>query len=175
MELEERIDIMAYLKARSEAIDREMEKIIPHQATSEWAERIFGKARYAYDVESLQGALNTPIWDLLDRGGKRWRPILFLLSLEAVGGDSQKNHHFSAIFEMVHNGTLMIDDIQDDSQLRRGKPCTYKIFGVDVAINAGNAMYYLPYVLIRDAKDFSPEKKNQLLDIYMQEMLNIHI
>ncbi len=49
----------------------------------------------------------------------------------------------AASAEMIHNGTLMVDDIEDDSELRRGKSCIHKTYGVDVAINAGNAMYFL--------------------------------
>ena len=81
---------------------------------------------------------------MLDRGGKRWRPALFLLICEALGNDSDYCLDFSIIPEVIHNGTLVIDDIEDASELRRGKPCTYKIFQMDIAVNAGNAMYYLP-------------------------------
>lgn len=169
------IDIEAYLKHESEKVNAEIEKIVPHTINYAWVEKTFGKASYAYDVESIQKGIAEPIWNLLDRGGKRWRPALFLLALGAVGGDTKKFYHFSALPEMVHNGTLMIDDIEDNSDLRRGKPCTHLVYGVDVAINAGNAMYYLPYTLIRDAKDISPDKKLALLDIYTQEMMNVHI
>ncbi len=169
------MDIEKYLTEQSKGINHEIEKIVPHTIDGKWVEKVFGKASYAYDVESIQKSIADPIWNLLDRGGKRWRPVLFLLSLEAVGGDVNKYKHYSAIFEMVHNGTLMIDDIEDSSDLRRGQPCTHKVYGVDVAINAGNAMYYLPYTLIRDAKELSPEKRMALADIYGQEMLNVHI
>lgn len=169
------IDIVEYLKEQSKLVNAEIEKIVPHQITNEWMEKTFGKPSYAYDVESIQKGIVNPIWDLLDRGGKRWRPALFLLSIEAVGGDSKKYRKFSALPEIVHNGTLMIDDIEDSSELRRGKPCTHKTFGIDIAVNAGNAMYYLPYPLIRDANDIPAEKKLQLIDIYTQEMMNIHV
>ena len=46
--------------------------------------------------------------------------------------------------EIVHNGSLICDDLEDNSLKRRGDLCTYKKFGVDYAINAGNFMYFVP-------------------------------
>ena len=42
------------------------------------------------------------------------------------------------------------DDIEDDSELRRGEPCTYKKFGVDIAINTSNFMYFAPMLKLND-------------------------
>lgn len=50
----------------------------------------------------------------------------------------------ATIIELIHNGSLIVDDIEDGSDLRRGKPCVHKIYGEDIAINAGNAIYFLP-------------------------------
>ena len=77
-----------------------------------------------------------------------------LLCYNAVTKNSDNNliiKKFLPFVEIIHNGTLMIDDIEDDSKLRRGKECIHKIFGIDVAINAGNAMYYLPYSIIKNS------------------------
>jgi len=74
----------------------------------------------------------------------------------------------------VHNGTIMIDDIEDGSEFRRGKPCTHRLFGLDVAINAGNAMYYLPLLsLIKNRDRLSAEKLSKIYEIYVREMINI--
>jgi geranylgeranyl pyrophosphate synthase len=70
----------------------------------------------------------------------------------------------------------MIDDIEDSSEVRRGKPCTYKIFGLDIAVNAGNAMYYLPLVPLMEHKDWIPaERLRDVYEIYVQEMINLSI
>ena len=47
-----------------------------------------------------------------------------------------------AVGEFIHNGSLVIDDIEDNSDLRRGKPCLHKIYGSDIAINVGCFMYF---------------------------------
>jgi geranylgeranyl diphosphate synthase type I len=80
------------------------------------------------------------IWDLLDRGGKRIRPALTFLACECVGGKREDAVAAAASVELLHNMTLVHDDIEDNSKLRRGKPCIHKIYGVPTAINAGDAM-----------------------------------
>jgi geranylgeranyl pyrophosphate synthase len=68
----------------------------------------------------------------------------------------------------------MIDDIEDASELRRGKPCTYKIYGLDIAINAGNAMYYLPLLpLVENGEKLPSEKLRRIYEIYVLEMVNL--
>jgi len=80
------------------------------------------------------------IWELLDRGGKRFRPVFVFLAAEAVGGDKEAAIGSAAAVELLHNMTLIHDDIEDKSELRRGKPCLHKIYGIPDAINAGDAM-----------------------------------
>lgn len=80
------------------------------------------------------------VWDLLDRGGKRIRPALTFLACECVGGRREEAVGAAASVELLHNMTLVHDDIEDGSELRRGKPCIHRIYGVPTAINAGDAM-----------------------------------
>lgn len=168
------IDIEKFLKEQSGVIDKVIEKFIPRKFTKDNIEFVCGKPRYEYNIEAPQKAVAEPIWEFLDRGGKRWRPVLFLLIAEALGGDPKKFMDFVVIPEVVHNGTLMHDDIEDSSDERRGKPCTYKIFGVDVAINAGHEMYYLPLLpLIKNSGGLGAETLARIYGIYGQELLNL--
>jgi geranylgeranyl diphosphate synthase type I len=80
------------------------------------------------------------VWDLLDRGGKRFRPAFTFLACECVGGNRQDALAAAASVELLHNMTLIHDDIEDESELRRGKPCIHRIYGIPAAINAGDAM-----------------------------------
>jgi geranylgeranyl diphosphate synthase type I len=80
------------------------------------------------------------VWDLIDRGGKRIRPALVFLASECVGGSRGDALGAAAAVELLHNMTLVHDDIEDESELRRGKPCIHKIYGIPTAINAGDAM-----------------------------------
>ncbi len=80
------------------------------------------------------------VWDLLDRGGKRWRPAITLLACQAVKGKIRDAIPAAAAVELLHNMTLVHDDIEDQSELRRGKPCIHLIYGTPHAINIGDAM-----------------------------------
>jgi geranylgeranyl diphosphate synthase type I len=81
-----------------------------------------------------------PVWDLLDRGGKRIRPAMTFLASECVGGRREEALGAAAAVELLHNMTLVHDDIEDQSELRRGKPCIHITYGVPTAINVGDAM-----------------------------------
>jgi len=92
------------------------------------------------------------VWDLLDRGGKRFRPALTFLACECVGGKKEDAVGAAAAIELLHNMTLVHDDIEDQSELRRGKPCIHKIYGVPSAINAGDAMLIKVFEIANSSK-----------------------
>ena len=75
------------------------------------------------------------------KAGKRIRPVLCLLSCAAAGGDWQQAVPAGAAIEILHNFTLIHDDIQDASPTRRGRPTLWKLWGAPQAINAGDAMF----------------------------------
>jgi geranylgeranyl pyrophosphate synthase len=167
-------DVEKYLEEKAAEIDKTIAKYLPKvfSRTSEVFRMI--PPNYAYNIETLNKAIADPIWESLDRGGKRWRPTLFLLVCEALGKKADDFLDFAIIPEVIHNGTLMIDDIEDSSELRRGKPCTYRIYGLDIAINAGNAMYYLPLLPLLANKEKIPIKKLlEVHEIYTEEMINL--
>lgn len=93
---------------------------------------------------------------------------------EAAGGNVEKAKDLVVISEVVHNGTLMVDDVEDDSEMRRGKPCIHKLYGVDIAVNAGNAMYFIPLlVLMKNKEKFEEKMRLKAFEIYSQEMINL--
>ncbi len=170
------MDIEKLLAGRSKLVDKAIGKYIPRKYDKKTVEFTFGKTTYKYSLEAATKSLSEPIWDLLDRGGKRWRPALFMMVAEALGAEPEKYLDLVVPIEIVHEGSLIIDDIEDSSEMRRGKPCTYRIFGNDVAINAGNAMYYLPLlVLLKNEMKLPKEKLLRLYEIYSQELINIHM
>ncbi|MCL2132202.1 MAG: polyprenyl synthetase family protein [Lentimicrobiaceae bacterium] len=85
--------------------------------------------------------LYEPIAYILSQGGKRIRPHLCLLSAELFGTQADKALIPAASFEMMHNFTLIHDDIMDKADLRRGKPTVYKKWNTDIAILSGDALY----------------------------------
>jgi len=85
-----------------------------------------------------------PVRTLVERGGKCWRPMLGALACAAVGGDAAVLYpHVLAAEELVQFGACIIDDIEDGSATRRNGPACHLLFGVPVALNAGNFCYFL--------------------------------
>jgi geranylgeranyl diphosphate synthase type I len=74
-------------------------------------------------------------------GGKRLRPVLAMISCEAVSGDISKIIPLTIALELVHNFTLVHDDIMDNSKLRRNKPSVHVKFGNPTAIIAGDLLF----------------------------------
>jgi geranylgeranyl diphosphate synthase, type I len=73
--------------------------------------------------------------------GKRIRPAICLLACGAAGGAPERAVPVAAAIELLHNFTLMHDDIQDRSELRRGRQTVWKNWGDAQAINAGDATF----------------------------------
>ncbi|MDH5688677.1 MAG: polyprenyl synthetase family protein [Candidatus Bathyarchaeota archaeon] len=172
--LEDAADIEEFLEKTAGLIDQKIEEYIPRKYEGDAVVFELNPPRYNPDLEALDKAISDPIWEFLDRGGKRWRPALFLLVLEALGGDSGSYLDFAIIPEVIHNGTLMADDVEDSSELRRGKPCTYKMFGLDIAVNVSDALFFLPMlVLMRKKVKIPQEQSNKLYAIFVQEMISL--
>ena len=168
------MNIEEFLEQKAPLVDKAIEKYLPRKFTKAAVLFKVNPPMYSYNLEPLNKAIAEPIWDMLDRGGKRWRPALFLLICEALGKEADYCLDFSIIPEVIHNGTLVIDDIEDSSDLRRGKPCTYKIFQMDISVNAGNAMYYLPLLpLMAQRSNLTPEIQRDIYEVYVQEMINL--
>jgi len=78
---------------------------------------------------------------LVDAGGKRLRPSMLLLAGEAAGGDPAMMAPAAVSIELVHNFTLIHDDIMDNADVRRGRPSVHKLWGQSGAILAGDTLY----------------------------------
>lgn len=167
--------ILDILKEYSRLIEKAIERHVPRKFTQEEAIRLFGKPRFSYEPESLTKAISEPFWDLMDRGGKRWRPALLLMTYEALGGNIEDVVDIAIIPEILHNGTLIVDDVEDNGDFRRGKECIHKIYGVDIAVNVGNAMYYFPLLSLLNDKRVPPDKTLAIVRCYIEEMLRLSL
>ena len=94
----------------------------------------------------------------LQSGGKRLRALLPLLTAELLGQDPAAMVPFGAACEMLHNATLVHDDVQDGDRLRRGRETVWARYGAAQAINLGDAMFYYTLLLV-DRLDLSPARK----------------
>jgi len=105
-------------------------------------------------------------------GGKRLRGVLPLLVSELLGGDPARAVPFGAACEMLHNATLVHDDLQDEDTHRRGQPAVWTRFGAAQAINLGDAMFYYTLMLIRRI-DGTAELRERLYERTMLDTLAV--
>jgi len=88
-----------------------------------------------------------------EESGKFIRSTLCLLSCQAVGGDTSQAIPAAAAIELIHNFSLIHDDIEDASYKRHHRPTVWKLWGQSQAINAGDAMFTLAYLALVRLKE----------------------
>lgn len=89
--------------------------------------------------------------DYPQRGGKMLRSQLLLMAAQAFGGTFDKALPLAAALEMFQNWVLIHDDIEDESEDRRGKPALHRLHGVPLALNAGDALHVYMWQVVHAA------------------------
>lgn len=103
-----------------------------------------------------KGSYNSLIYDAasysLNVGGKRIRPILFMLVYFMYKGEDKEIIDMAAAIEMIHTYSLIHDDLpcMDNDDLRRGKPTNHKVYGENIAVLAGDALLNEAMILLMD-------------------------
>ncbi len=130
---------LEHFYSRAGLVEAEMARIVPRSA----------KPSEVYGL----------LWEFLDLGGKRLRPLLALSCASAVGGAEEDALPAAAAIELFHNFTLIHDDIEDDSQMRRGKPCLHITYGTPLALNAGDGLFMMVW---RAALEVKPRSRDSV-------------
>jgi geranylgeranyl pyrophosphate synthase len=106
----------------------------------------------------LADVLMRPIAGLASNPGKRIRAQLVSFSYRLLAGDrplsyaATKRHRSCAeAIELLHAGSLIVDDIEDGSTVRRGRPALHRVYGMPIALNAGNWLYFWPAALLKQS------------------------
>ena len=107
----------------------------------------FGLIRYHLGWEDTDGR------PIESRGGKLLRPSLCLLCCEAAGGAAERALPAAAALELLHNFTLIHDDIEDASETRHGRPTVWRVWGEAQAINAGDGLFALAHLALLELSD----------------------
>jgi geranylgeranyl diphosphate synthase, type I len=108
-------------------------------------------------------------------GGKRLRPLVCLLCCEAAGGDARVAIPAAAAIEMLHNFTLVHDDIQDNSAYRRHRRTVWSIWGMAQGINVGDGMHAIANRALTGlrAHDVPPDRILDLMEAFDTTVLRI--
>ncbi|MQY26615.1 polyprenyl synthetase family protein [Nocardia aurantia] len=126
-------------------------------------------------IDSLPGELrlmsgyHLGLWDehgaeTATGSGKGMRPALVFAATTAAGGSTESAVHAATAIELVHNFTLIHDDVMDRDALRRGRPTVWRVWGVDNAILVGDAMHGLAVRTLAEAPIPSPHSVVRLTD-----------
>ncbi len=140
------------------------------QFMSEWLPRLEHEMQ---DVLAARSAATAPHYGMMQYhmgwvdehfapstlpAGKRLRPILCLLACAATGGDPADALPAAAAIEILHNFSLVHDDIEDGDEMRRHRQTVWTLWGIPLAINAGDGMFALSFGAIQrlSSRDISP-------------------
>jgi len=136
-------------------------------------------------VPHLQDKLLSPLGEFVSRPSKVIRASLVQAGFDAakavlqaeptaMSPEEQKNLEICAsVVEYLHAGSLIVDDVQDNSLARRGAPCYHRMHGVPEALTAGNWLYVWPLRLLRELTN-DPALKNRLYEYYHDTLERAH-
>jgi geranylgeranyl diphosphate synthase type I len=119
-------------------LDEEMRTVLHYPGAP--GDTFTGMMHYA------MGWVDTNLQPVEPKSGKRIRPLLCMLANDAAGGDWDQAIPPAAAIEILHNFSLVHDDIEDISPTRRGRPTVWKIWGEAQAINTGDAMFTAAHI-----------------------------
>jgi geranylgeranyl diphosphate synthase type I len=157
-------------------IEREIRLFLPPSLDDIDVRHYIGPPRGSHAPEALSATVSIPLWDLISRKGKAWRPGFVILLTEALGKKSSGYEDLLCVLpELLHSASLIIDDIEDASPIRRGAESIHLRYGVDIALNAANTAYFLPYRIIAGHEGLTPQQRLRLYEVVNQTFLRAHI
>ena len=127
------------------AVDEYLQRLLSTPEAT--VEQLYGMMRYH------MGWADAALQPSQSAQGKRVRPLLCLLCCEAVGGRWREALPLACGLELVHNFSLIHDDVEDGSALRRHRPTVWSLWGVPQATNTGDAMFSLAHLAVHGLAD----------------------
>lgn len=159
------------LELHMKEFDKYMGEIHPRHFSKEYLSFVSGKITYHDLSKDIEKSLSEPNWDMLDRPKSYLRPLIFLLLMGGLGKDPKDFVKYAAILELIHNGTLIHDDIEDYAQTRRGDKPTYLKYGLDIAVNSANLMYFTPFLMFKKySNELSDKTKLNAYDVLIEHL-----
>lgn len=162
-----------------ENIEISLKRFLPEYTNPEWQSLSFKKIENANTEHFSQ--LITPCRTLMDSGGKRWRPLLLVLSSQYCSESGlhsplsrEETYSLTPLVEFVHTASLIHDDIEDSADTRRGLPCAHITYGLDTALNAASWLYFQAPTVI-DSLKADESIKNKLYALYTSEVRRLHL
>ena len=167
-------DLEGFFEEVGKVVRHSVERVLPRQPDYKQARSLIAsEAREQYmrgvDVDQYARTHIHPIREIVDRGGKGWRSYAAITCIDIVGGDSRKFVEWIALPELMHVGSLIVDDVEDKSETRRGGKTAHLMYGEGQAINSGTAAYFIGIHLL-DSKLISDGDKLRTYDLYFEAL-----
>lgn len=165
-------DTSGLMKNVGRVVRKVLEQMYPLKSSQEYINKMcLGRHCTGRGVPAqvVCDTLFKPVRALIDRGGKAWRSLILISAISALSNGHHDSSKYLAISELLHVGSLIIDDIQDESTVRRGDKCVHLEFGVPTAINAGTGCYFMAPIL-SGIEEMKPEKGFKLYNLYFDVM-----
>ncbi|KAF7369030.1 hypothetical protein MVEN_00229800 [Mycena venus] len=133
--------------------------------------RLSGESAWSPQDET---AVLEPFSYIISNPGKDIRTQLMAAFNLWINVPEEKLKVIAKVVSMLHNASLMIDDIEDDSQLRRGEPVAHKIYGIPQTINTANYVYFLAYQELLKIPGLTADSQTVLFSIITSELISLH-
>jgi len=172
------INIESFLKNVGKVTQKSIESLLPLNPTDDQFHRLVNSSLgtsffNTADKEQYVSAVIKPIREVVDRSKKAWRSYVFLACIDSVGGNSQPFIDWLAMPELIHTGSLIVDDVQDKSDTRRGGTALHLMYGEALAINAGNVCYFIGELMTHNPK-LSEHIRLKVYELYFEMMRAAH-
>lgn len=125
--------------------------------------------------EQWDRALGDVARDILSRPSRQFRARLAELAYRLGGGPGEPPRLLGSIVEIIHAGSLIVDDIEDGSRVRRGAPTLHVTHGLPRALNTGNWMYFWALALVERLEPTAPMVRERLLRALVNAMFDCHL
>ncbi|MEV5237951.1 polyprenyl synthetase family protein [Streptomyces cinnamoneus] len=122
----------------------------------------------------LHSQLVAPVRHVTDLGGKTWRTFASACIMALFFQRMDRCRSLMAVTELLHSGSLIVDDVEDASPLRRGGPAAHEVFGEPTAINAGTAAYFVFDRVLDDALPDTPVLRLRVLRAFLRTLRAAH-
>ncbi|MFI5306113.1 MAG: polyprenyl synthetase family protein [Polyangiales bacterium] len=167
-------DLEGFFEEVGKVVRESVERVLPMKPTYEQTRRLVASdEREQYmrglDVDQYARTHIHPIREIVDRGGKGWRSYAALTCTDIVGGNSRFFVKWIALPELMHVGSLIVDDVEDKSVTRRGAPTAHLIYGDAQAINSGTAAYFVGIHLL-DSDWVSDADQIRIYKLYFEAL-----
>jgi geranylgeranyl diphosphate synthase type I len=169
-------DFREYLAPYITRIHESIGAFFPETIDAVRYQELAGTPHWQHELAACNQLIARPFWDMMSRKKKYWRPVFGMLLLESLGVRMEKYRMLIAVVpELTHTGTLIIDDIEDNATTRRGDACIHSRYGLDVAINAANTLYFLPAALYSTHPDLTDQQRLAFYKITLDGYVRGHL